>query len=68
VRAAACNPGAFFMVGGPAITHHAERTRFLGADATASDAQAALQQANLFMESAVTAGLHTSKTQLVDAG
>jgi methylmalonyl-CoA mutase cobalamin-binding subunit len=67
-RAASCNKTAFFMVGGGAIINHPERTRFLGADATARSAAEALQQANIFMETTVTAGLHTSKVQLVDAG
>jgi methanogenic corrinoid protein MtbC1 len=68
VRSASCNAKVFFMVGGQAISNHMERTRFLGADASASDAYSALQQANNFMETAVTPGLHKAKTQLVDAG
>jgi methylmalonyl-CoA mutase cobalamin-binding subunit len=67
-RQSSCNADAFFIVGGAAITNHQERTRFLGADATALDARDALQQANIFMETAVTAGLHRAKKQLFDAG
>ncbi len=68
IRAAARNPSTYIMVGGSAILTHPDRTRFLGADAAANNAKEALHQANIFMETSVTAGLHTSKTQLVDAG
>jgi len=68
IRAASCNPNAYIMVGGGAILAHPDRTRFLGADTAARDAPEALHLANIFMETSVTAGLHTSKTQLVDAG
>ncbi len=64
VRAASCNRAAYIMVGGPAILNHCERTRFLGADATAPNAQEALAQANSFVEHAVT----ELEARLVDAG
>ncbi len=67
VRHASCNPHAYVMVGGYAVVNHAERTRFLGADATASDARDALAQANQYMETGVTGGLQAFKTRLVDA-
>lgn len=68
VRAASCNRQSFIMVGGHAVLHHHERSRFLGADATAINAADALAQANIYVETTVTAGLHPSKTRLVDAG
>ncbi len=68
VRAASCNPGVYIMLGGRAVSEHAERSRFLGADATANNAHDALAGANIYMESTVTEGLHQSKTRLVDIG
>jgi len=68
VRAASCNPDAFVILGGNAVMHHSERTRFLGADAVAVDARDALLQSNIFVETSVTAGLQPFKTRLVDAG
>ena len=68
VRKASCNPEMFVMVGGHAIVNHSERTRFLGADATAADARDALHQANIYVESSVTRGLQQFKTRLIDAG
>ncbi|MDE8343132.1 MAG: cobalamin-dependent protein [Acidocella sp.] len=68
VRQASCNPHLFVLIGGRAIMNHTERTRFLGADATAPDAHQALREANIFVESKVTERLHQSKTKLVDIG
>jgi methanogenic corrinoid protein MtbC1 len=68
VRAASCNPGVYIMLGGRALSEHAERSRFLGADATANNAHDALAGANLYIESTVTEGLHRSKARLVDIG
>jgi methanogenic corrinoid protein MtbC1 len=68
VRQASCNPQLFVLIGGRAIMNHTERTRFLGADATAPDAHQALKEANIFVESKVTERLHQSKTKLVDIG
>jgi methanogenic corrinoid protein MtbC1 len=68
VRFASCNPDVFVMLGGHAINEHEERTRFLGADATARDAQGALAAANIYVKTTVTEGLHQSKTRLVDIG
>ncbi len=68
VRKASCNPDLFVLIGGRAIMNHTERTRFLGADATAPDAHQALREANIFVGSKVTERLHQSKTKLVDIG
>ena len=68
VRQASCNPHLYVLIGGRAIMNHTERTRFLGADATAPDAHQALREANIFTESKVTERLHQSKTKLVDIG
>lgn len=68
VRMTSCNPDAFLMVGGHAVASHAERARFLGADATAQDAADALRQANNFMSTTVTGRLHQVKAQRSDAG
>jgi len=68
IRGASCNPGVYIMLGGRAVSEHAERSRFLGADATANDAHDALAGANIYMECTVTEGLHQSKTRLVDIG
>jgi methylmalonyl-CoA mutase cobalamin-binding subunit len=67
-RRASCNRDVFIMLGGQAVVNHAERNRFLGADATAYDARDALRQANVFVETTVTGRLSQSKTRLVDAG
>ncbi len=49
VRAASCNPNVFVMLGGRAIIQSAERTRFMGADATPPDAWTALSQVEDWM-------------------
>jgi methylmalonyl-CoA mutase cobalamin-binding subunit len=67
-RRASCNPRVCIMLGGYAVVNHAERNRFLGADAIAYDARDALRQAEVFVETTVTGRLSQSKTQLVDAG
>ncbi|MDE8348911.1 MAG: cobalamin-dependent protein [Acidocella sp.] len=68
VRQASCNPHLFVLIGGRAIMNHTERTRFLGADATALDAHQALEEANILVKSKVTERLQQSKTKLVDIG
>ncbi len=68
VRDASTNPAPFIMVGGYAIGPHAERARFLGADATAASAQEALIQANSFVAAARSVCLPAYATQRVDAG
>jgi len=68
VRAASCNPSVYIMLGGRAFSEFAERARFLGADATAKDAQEALANANLYVKATVTEGLHQSMARLVDIG
>jgi methylmalonyl-CoA mutase cobalamin-binding subunit len=68
LRQASCNPDVRVMLGGQAVMDDPERTRFLGADATARNAQQALSQANTYMETTVTGCLHQSKTRLVDMG
>ncbi len=49
VRAASCNPGVSVMVGGPVFNDHASLADEIGADATASNAKAALHQAELLV-------------------
>lgn len=68
IRQASSNGAIGVFVGGRAITCHPERTRFLGADATANDPRQALREANIFVEATVTERLHQSKTELVDIG
>ncbi len=68
IRAASCNPSLYIMLGGRAIMDSPERTRFLGADGTARDARQAVADANFYIETTVTEGLHRSKTRLVDIG
>jgi methanogenic corrinoid protein MtbC1 len=68
VRAASCNAAVCIMLGGYAITEHAERAMFLGADTTAVNARSALAEANIYVENTVTNGLRQSKTRLVDIG
>ncbi len=68
VRHASTNPAPFLIVGGHAIGHHAERTRFLGADATAGSAHEALIQANSFVAEARSARLPAYAAKRVDAG
>jgi methanogenic corrinoid protein MtbC1 len=68
IRQASCNPSVYVMVGGHAVVDNAERTRFLGANATANNAQTALAGANNYIETTVTTGLHQPKTRLVDIG
>jgi methanogenic corrinoid protein MtbC1 len=68
VRTASCNPRSFVMLGGYAIIGHAERSRFLGADSIAEDAEKALQQANNYMETTVTGRFCQFITKPVDAG
>lgn len=68
IRQASGNGALGVFVGGRAITSHPERTRFLGADATANDPRQALREANVFVEATVTERLHQSKTELVDIG
>jgi methylmalonyl-CoA mutase cobalamin-binding subunit len=66
LRQASCNPDVFVMLGGRWVSEDMERARFVGADATAMDAAAALTIAQDFMERTVTEGLHQGKTRLVD--
>jgi methanogenic corrinoid protein MtbC1 len=68
IRAASCNAQVYVMLGGRAIVENHERTRFLGADATARTAAEALADANIYLETTVTKCLHQSKTRLVDIG
>jgi len=68
IRAASCNHQVYIMLGGRAIIENQERTRFLGADATARTAHQALEDANIYLETTVTKCLHQSKTRLVDIG
>jgi methanogenic corrinoid protein MtbC1 len=68
LRAASCNPDLYVMLGGRAITAHAERALFLGADAMANDAASALAGAKIYVETTVTNGLRQPKTRLVDLG
>jgi methanogenic corrinoid protein MtbC1 len=68
IRHASCNRGVYIMVGGHAVVEYPERTRFLGADATANDAHHALADANIFVETTVTDTLRQSMTRLVDIG
>jgi methanogenic corrinoid protein MtbC1 len=68
LRLASCNPNIFLMLGGQAIVDDAERTRFLGADATAKTARDALREANKFMDSTVTARLRRVKAQQDEVG
>jgi len=68
VRAASCNPDLCIMLGGHAISAHAERAMFLGADTMAFDAQSALAGAEEYLTTTVTNDLHQSKTRLVDIG
>jgi methanogenic corrinoid protein MtbC1 len=68
LRAASCNPDVRVMLGGRAITQHAERSLFLGADTMAVDAPSALAGANLYLQTTVTNGLRQPKTRLVDIG
>ena len=49
LRAASCNPGVSIMVGGPVFNDHASLADEIGADATASNARAALHQAELLV-------------------
>jgi methanogenic corrinoid protein MtbC1 len=49
LRAASCNPGVSIMVGGPVFNDHASLADDIGADATASNARAALHQAELLV-------------------
>lgn len=49
LRAASCNPGVSIMVGGPVFNDHASLADEIGADATASNAKAALHQAELLV-------------------
>lgn len=49
IRAASCNPGVSIMVGGPVFNDHVSLADEIGADATASDAKAALHQAELLV-------------------
>lgn len=49
LRAASCNPGVSIMVGGPVFNDHASLADQIGADATASNARAALHQAELLV-------------------
>jgi methanogenic corrinoid protein MtbC1 len=49
LRAASCNPGVSIMVGGPVFNDHASLAEEIGADATASNARAALHQAELLV-------------------
>ncbi len=49
VRAASCNPGVSVMVGGPVFSDHASLADEIGADATASNARAALHKAELLV-------------------
>jgi len=66
VRSASCNPNMFIMLGGYAINNNAERTRFLGADGTATDAGEALKKANIFMDTTVTRQFCQYKTSIGD--
>jgi methanogenic corrinoid protein MtbC1 len=68
LRQASCNPDMRVMLGGRAVMDDPERTRFLGADATAMNAQEAISLAKVFMEGQVTGCLRQSKTRLVDMG
>lgn len=49
LRAASANPGVSIMVGGPVFNDHASLADEIGADATASNARAALHQAELLV-------------------
>lgn len=49
LRAASCNPSVSIMVGGPVFNDHASLAGEIGADATASNARAALHQAELLV-------------------
>jgi methanogenic corrinoid protein MtbC1 len=49
LRAASCNAGVSIMVGGPVFNDHASLAEQIGADATASNARAALHQAELLV-------------------
>lgn len=49
LRAASCNPGVSIMVGGPVFNDQASLADEIGADATASNARAALHQAELLV-------------------
>jgi methanogenic corrinoid protein MtbC1 len=68
VRLASRNRRAFLMVGGHAVASHAERTRFLGADAAPRDAASALAEATIFVETTMTDTLRQSGKRLVDIG
>jgi len=68
VRAASRNRNLFIMVGGQMLADHAERTRFLGADAAPGDAQEALAAANIFVETTMTETSRHSSRGLVDRG
>jgi methanogenic corrinoid protein MtbC1 len=68
LRHASTNPAPFVMLGGYAIGAHAERTRFLGADATAASAEDALLQANSFVAAARSARLPAYAAKRADAG
>jgi len=68
LRHASTNPAAFVMLGGYAIGDHAERARFLGADATAASAEDALLQANSFVAAARSARLPAYAAKRADAG
>jgi methanogenic corrinoid protein MtbC1 len=54
LRAASGNARTFVLLGGHAVVCNPERSRFLGADSVAQDAENALRQANNFMETTVT--------------
>jgi len=49
LRMASCNPGVSIMVGGPVFNDNATLADEIGADATASNARAALHQAELLV-------------------
>lgn len=62
LRAASCNPGVSIMVGGPVFNDHASLADEIGADATASNARAALHQAELLV------GQYLVATQSMESG
>jgi len=68
VRHASCNRQALVIVGGRAVNHHPERTRFLGADASPCDAHDALAAANIFVETTMTETSRQPRSRLADLG